>query len=233
MISKYVGIPTKEDFMRNYLEILKMSDLFKGINDSEITPLLSCLFAKEKHYKKGETIFLSGETIYVFGILLSGQVQVIKDDYYGNRSILANFGKGHLFGESFACAEIKAIPVSVISTSESQVLFIDCRKLSFPCSKACSFHSKLIHNMLNIISRKNISLIQKIEFTSKRTTREKLLAYLSAQAQKAHSSQFNIPFNRQELADYLSVDRSAMSAELSKLRDDNILKFHKNQFELL
>jgi DNA-binding transcriptional ArsR family regulator len=129
--------------------------------------------------------------------------------------------------------EIKMLPVSVISSTESELLFIDCRKLAAPCSKACDFHSRLIQNMLNIISKKNVSLTQKIEFLSKRTTREKLLAYLSAEAKKAGSNRFSISFNRQELADYLFVERSAMSAELSKLRDDGILKYHKNQFELM
>lgn len=219
--------------MKKYFEVLKTLDLFKGIDESELVPLLSCLSAKEAHYEKGQTVFLSGEKIECFGIVLSGQVQVVQDDYYGNRSIFAKIGTGNLFGESFACAETKTLPVSVITTIESDLLFIDCHRLAAPCANACAFHRSLIQNMLNIIAMKNISLTQKIEFTSKRTTREKLMAYISAEASKAKSNQFSIPFNRQELADYLSVERSAMSAELSKLRDDGILKFNKNQFELL
>ncbi|NCB45323.1 MAG: Crp/Fnr family transcriptional regulator [Clostridia bacterium] len=219
--------------MEKYMDVLKAVDLFKGIEEFDLQPLLSCLSAKEAHYEKGQTVFFSGETIERFGIVLSGQVQIVQDDYYGNRSILANIGTGNLFGESFACAEIKTLPVSVIATTESELLFIDCHRLAVPCAKACGFHGRLIQNMLNIVSMKNIMLTQKNEFTSKRTTREKLLAYLSVEAKKAGSSRFCIPFNRQELADYLSVERSAMSAELSKLRDDNILNFHKNQFELL
>lgn len=219
--------------MKNFFEVLKTLDLFKGIDESELVPLLSCLSAKEAHYEKGQTVFLSGEKIECFGIVLSGQVQVVQDDYYGNRSIFAKIGTGNLFGESFACAETKTLPVSVITTIESDLLFIDCHRLAAPCANACAFHRSLIQNMLNIIAMKNISLTQKIEFTSKRTTREKLMAYISAEAKKATSNQFSIPFNRQELADYLSVERSAMSAELSKLRDDGILKFNKNQFELL
>jgi len=219
--------------MKKYLDILKSVDLFRDIEESELQPLLSCLSAKEGHYEKGQTVFYSGESIQRFGIVLSGQVQVVQDDYYGNRSILSIIGPGSLFGESFACAEIKTLPVSVITTTESELLFINCHKLAVPCAKACGFHSKLIQNMLAIVSMKNILLTQKFEFTSKRTTREKLLAYLSAEAKKAENSRFTIPFNRQELADYLSVERSAMSAELSKLRDDGVLKFLKNQFELL
>lgn len=219
--------------MKNYLDVLKTVRLFSGIEQADIQPLLSCLAAKTIALEKGQTVFYSGETIERFGIVLSGQVQVVQDDYYGNRSILAKIDTGNLFGESFACAEMKTLPVSVITTTESELLFIDCHRLSVPCAKACGFHSRLIQNMLSIVSMKNIALTQKIEFTSKRTTREKLLAYLSSEAKKAGSSRFEIPFNRQELADYLSVERSAMSAELSKLRDDGVLRFQKNQFELL
>lgn len=219
--------------MKNFLDVLKTVDLFKGIEESDLKPLLSCLSAKAIHYEKGQTVFSSGESIERFGIVLLGQVQIVQDDYYGNRSILAKIDTGNLFGESFAYAEIKKLPVSVVTTAESEFLFIDCHRLAVPCTKACGFHSRLIQNMLSIVSMKNISLTQKIEFTSKRTTREKLLAYLSAEAKKAGSSLFSIPFNRQELADYLAVERSAMSAELSKLRDEGVMRFHKNQFELL
>ncbi|GAE88847.1 Crp/Fnr family transcriptional regulator [Acetivibrio straminisolvens] len=219
--------------MKKYLEILKKVNLFKGIKESDLLSLLSCLAGELTHYEKNETVFMSGETINSFGIVLSGEVQIVQDDYYGNRSILAKIGIGHLFAESFACAQIKTLPVSVITTTESDLLFIDCRKLANPCATTCAFHKQLIQNMLHITAMKNISLTQKIEFISKRTTREKLLAYLSAEAQKAGSNCFSIAFNRQELADYLSVDRSAMSAELSKLRNEGILKYKKNQFELL
>jgi len=219
--------------MEKYLNVLKTVNLFRNIEESDLQHLLSCLAAKEVHYEKGQTVLFSGEKIKRFGIVLSGQVQIIQDDYYGNRSILANIETGNLFGESFACAEIEVLPVSVIATVESEILFIDCQRLALPCAKACGFHSSLIQNMLNIVAMKNILLTQKNEFISKRTTREKLLTYLSFEAKKVGSSHFDIPFNRQELADYISVERSAMSAELSKLRDDGVLRFHKNQFELL
>jgi len=230
---KYVGIPTKEGHMEKNLELLKSVTLFEGIEESELRPLLACLSAEAAHYEKGQTVFFSGDGTNRFGVVLSGEVQIVKDDYYGNRSILARIGGGNLFAESFACAGMKALPVSVIATAESELLFIDCRRLATSCANACAFHSRLIQNLMNLIARKNIALTQKIEFLSKRTTREKLVAYLSAEAKKAGSSRFQVPFNRQELADYLSVERSAMSAELSKLRDDGVLKFSKNEFELL
>ncbi len=219
--------------MTNHLEVLKSAELFKGIAEADLRPLLSCLSAKTVRCEKNRIVFMSGEDIKSFGIVIEGQVQVYQEDYYGNKSILANLGPGHLFGESFACAEIQTLPVSVLATTESELLFIDCRRLSEPCTHACAFHSRLIRNLLNIIALKNISLTQKIEFTSKRSTREKLLAYLDIQSKKQGRRAFAVPFNRQELADYLCVDRSAMSNELSKLRDEGVLRFHKNQFEML
>lgn len=220
-------------FMEQYFEILKKTPLFSGIAEGELGALLGCLGAKAAHYEKGRVVFMSGDRITRFGVVLTGQVQVYQEDYYGNRSILAHAGPGALFGEAFACAEIVALPVSVQAQAESMLLFIDCDRLSSPCANACGFHARLIHNLLGIMARKNIALTQKIEHTAKRTTREKLLAYLSAEAQRTKSSRFSIPFNRQELADYLAVDRSAMSAELGRMRDDGLLTFNKNQFELL
>lgn len=218
--------------MRNYLEILKSVPLFAGINESDMESLLSCLSAREAHYDKNEAVFHKDEDAVNVGIILSGEVQVIREDYYGNRSILAKLNQGMLFGETFVCADIKKLPVSVFTTTESNVLFIDYRRIVTTCTETCVFHSRLIFNMLKILAQKNIMLNQKIEFVTKRTTREKLLAYLSTEAQKAGSNSFAIAFNRQELADYLSVDRSAMSAELCRLRDDGLIRFNKNKFEL-
>ncbi|NLL71628.1 MAG: Crp/Fnr family transcriptional regulator [Epulopiscium sp.] len=219
--------------MKKYLHLLKSIALFENIEESDLLTLLLCLSARVSHYYKNQAVFVNGEKITSIGIVLSGQVQIVKEDYYGNRCIVANLDKGHLFGETFVFANTKTLPVSVYSTAESDILFINYHKIITPCSKACHFHNKLIYNMLHILAMKNITLNQKIEFMSKPTTREKLLAYLSYEAQKANSNSFHIPFNRQELADYLSVNRSAMSAELCKLRDDKILNFNRNWFELL
>jgi CRP-like cAMP-binding protein len=218
--------------MKEYFELLKTVALFRGL-DEDLSPLLSCLGAKTARYAKNQTVFTGGEEIHSFGIVLSGQVQVFQDDFYGNRSIFANLGPGNLFGEAFACAGVKSLPVSIISTAESALMFLDCRKLSAPSAKACDFHKILIQNLLNILAEKNIDLTQKIEITSKRTTRDKLLAYLSAEAKRTGHSRFRIPYNRQELADYLSVDRSAMSSELGKLRDEGVLRFDRSEFTLM
>ncbi|MDD3212248.1 MAG: Crp/Fnr family transcriptional regulator [Eubacteriales bacterium] len=218
--------------MEEYFEILKSVELFQNIRPEELPQLLACLDARVVRYIKNQTVFSSGESIRRFGIVLSGGVQVVHDDFYGNRSILGNFGTGELFGESFACAQVKALPVSVIATAESEVMLIDCQRLAVPCARACGFHGTLIRNLMGVISQKNIALTRKMELTSKRTTREKLTAYLMTEAQRAGASRFTIPFDRQGLADYLSVDRSAMSAELSRLKRDGILDYHKNRFAL-
>lgn len=219
--------------MEKYLEILKRVELFREIQAEDLQQMLACLDARVERYAKNQTVFFSGESIRRFGIVLSGEVQVVYDDFFGNRSLLGKFGAGELFGESFACAQVKALPVSVIATAESEALLIDCQRLAVPCARACAFHGMLIRNMMGVISKKNIALTRKIELISKRTTRDKLTAYLMAEAQKAGVNRFAIPFDRQELADYLSVDRSAMSAELSKLKRDGILDYHKNRFTLL
>ena len=218
--------------MEKYLDLLKTVALFRDIEIADIKSLLMCLSAKKEIFKAKEAIFLAGDKAEYVGIVLSGQAQVVKEDFYGNKNIVASVEKGELFGEAFACADIKIVPVSVFAVEDCEIMLIDYKRIITTCPHNCSFHSKLIYNMLRIVANKNIMLSRKIEFISKRTTKEKLLAYLSSEAKKAGSNSFSIPYNRQELADFLSVDRSAMSAELCKLRDTGILEFDKNKFIL-
>lgn len=222
-----------KNIFRKEILLLQETTLFRNIGEDEILGLLTCLGAEKKQYNKGEFIFLAGEKAALVGIVLGGKVQVIKEDFFGNRTILTEVTSRNLFGESFPFAEEEKLPVSVMAVSDCEVLFIDYKKIITTCSTVCVYHSKLIENMLYIIARKNIILNEKIQVMSKRTTREKLLSYLQNQAMKAGGSSFEIPFNRQELADYLCVDRSAMSNELSKLREEGLLNFHKNEFVLL
>ncbi len=219
--------------MGKYFDLLRKVELFTDIDDTELSELLPCLGASPASFKKGETVLLCGERPERFGIVLSGQLQVVQEDYYGNRTILGSPGEGSLFGEAFAFAAVESLPVSVVAASDCELLFLSSKRFASPCSKACGFHSRLIKNMLSIVAKNNIELTKKIEFTSKRTTREKLLSYLAAEGLRSGRGRFSIPFNRQELADYLCVDRSAMSAELSKLREDGLLRYRKNEFELL
>jgi CRP-like cAMP-binding protein len=207
--------------------------LFDGIAPDALTTLLGCLSARRQVYDKGEFIFVEGDAVGDVGVVLSGSVHVVKEDYWGSRVILALIGEGGLFAEAFSAAGTEKLPVSVVAAGSAEVLFIDCRKICRTCPNACSFHAKLVSNMLKILADKNVSLTEKLEHITRKTTREKLLSYLSSQAKRAGSPVFAIPFNRQELADYLSVERSAMSYELGKLRDEGVIAYRKNDFELL
>lgn len=218
--------------MKEHIQVLTTCPLFKGIEKNELEPLLKCLSAVPKTFDKNQFVFMAGEPASSVGIVLSGSVTILQEDFWGNRSILARLGPGEIFAEAFSCADNDILPVSVAASEKTQILLVDCKKIVTTCSSACEFHSNLIKNLLTIMSKKNAQLTRKIEHLSRPTTREKLLSYLSSQAQQHGRSSFDIPFNRQELADYLSVDRSAMSTELGKMRDEGLLDFNRNHFEL-
>jgi len=219
--------------MKKYYPVLLQVSLFHGMTESDFEKMLSCLSVKISRYQKNETVFFAGEELTSVGIVLSGNIQITNEDIWGNRNLLAEFGEGELFAESFAFAKTKIAPVTAISTTESEIMFVDHSRILAPCCSACKFHLKMIENMLSVLSGKNILLNEKNRILSKRSTRDKLLAYLCSQSQKRGSNLFSVPFDRQELADYLCVDRSAMSSELGKLREEGVLRFHKNDFELL
>jgi CRP-like cAMP-binding protein len=218
--------------VREYFETIAKTPLFAGISQDDFPALLNCVAGKLKTYAKQSSIFFAGNPATHVGILLDGTAQVVRDDLFGNRSILTTLGEEDIFGETFACADIPTLPVSVIAITSCIVLLIDYRKIIRTCTSSCEFHNLLIQNMMQILARKNLLLNGKIEVLSARSTREKLWVYLMSQADRAQSPKFRIPFNRQELADYISVDRSAMSAELGKMKIDGLLTFHKNEFTL-
>ena len=209
------------------------SPLFSGISDKDFVKLLTCLEARRKHFQKNEIIFSAGDPIPDTGVLLNGFAQINYEDVFGNRSILGEIGPGELFGEAFSFTNADKLPVSVAARTESDVLLINSRRILHSCPSSCEFHQRLIENMVRILAMKNVSLNKKIRYLSMRSTREKLLAYLSDQASTAESRIFEIPFNRQELADFLCVDRSAMSSELGKLKKEGLLDFHRSKFKLL
>ena len=218
--------------MQKYIPILKRTKIFAGVGDDEIMSMLSCLGANFKTYKKGEYIFRQGEHITDITVLAEGNLHIQKDDYWGNRSILGEISVGEMFGEAYAY-DSGAMLNDVVAVEDSVVIFLDVKRILTSCSNACRFHSIVVQNLFFAISEKNRKLVQKIGHMSKRTTREKLISYLSEQAKKQNSANFTIPFNRQQLADFLSVDRSAMSNELCKMRDEGLIEFEKNKFRLL
>ena len=218
--------------MQNFVEFLKKMPLFQGIGSQELEALVGCLSGRERRFEKNAVIFRAGDTPKYLGVVLEGGVRVSREDLLGNRSILGEFGQGDLFGETFALAKAEALPVTVTATQPSQVLLIEGWRIIGTCPHCCGFHTRLIENMMAILARKNLMLSEKMEVMSKRSTRDKLLNYLSGQSQRAGSLTFTIPFNRQELADYLCVDRSAMSSELSKLQKEGILICDRSSFTL-
>lgn len=217
--------------LKNFSTI-KKCPLFINIKEQDLGTMLNCLSARARTYEKSEFIFNEGESISKIGIVLSGSVNIIKEDFWGNRSIISQIESGDLFGESFTFSDTNKVPITAISNEKTDILFIDYTKIISTCSNACDFHTELIRNMLKILANKNIMLTQKIDHLTRHSTREKLLSYLSEQSRRFESSSFTIPFNRQELADYLSVDRSAMSNELCKMRDEGLISFDKSNFTL-
>ena len=219
--------------MIEYIPILAKTKLFAGVNEAEIGAMLSCLQAKMKTYKKGEYVFQQGEKLDTITVLVEGCLHIQRDDYWGNRSIMNVIGVGEMFGEAYVAPESGALLNDVIAVENSVVLFFDVKRTLTTCTSACRFHTMVVQNLFFAISEKNLKLVQKLGHMSKRSTREKLMSYLSEEAKKQNSATFSIPFNRQQLADFLSVDRSAMSNELCKMRDAGLLTFEKNRFTLL
>lgn len=219
--------------MEKYLEILKKVRLFDGIKEDDLKGMLSCLGAVIKDYDKDDIIFLAGSTIESVGIVINGSIKIVKEDINGNRNILGLFKKTDIFGEVFACARIHKIPVTVLADESSTVMFIDFERIISQCQASCVFHSRLVENMLKIMALKNLSLKNKLDCIGRRTTRERVEVFLMSQMQRAGQNPFVIEFSRAEMADYLCVERSALSAVLSKMRDEGEIEFEKNKFKIL
>ena len=219
--------------MEEYFDILSQCPLFSGISRQELEQMLSCLGGKITGIAKGNPVFLEGDPAEFVGVVLSGKVQIVRDDYYGNRSVLTVVSPGGLFAEAFACAGVEALPVSAMALQTSTVLLLDCKRVLTGCYNACPFHSRLVRNLLKGIAQKNLMLTSKIRCMSQKTTREKLMEFLLEQAKQHGSAEFVIPYDRQALADYLGVERSAMSAEISKLKKAGRIDCSGSRFRVL
>ncbi len=218
--------------MKKYISALKRTKLFAGIGEEEIASMLNCLNVSVKNYSKKEYVFRQGEYIRDLLLLGEGRLIIQKEDYWGNLSILNEICVGEMFGEAYTAPDSGAILNDVVAAEDSTVLFFDIEKILSVCPSACPYHTRLVKSLFYTISEKNRKLVQKLGYMSQRTTREKLLSYLSDEAKKQNSNSLTISFNRQQMADFLSVDRSAMSNELCKMRDEGMLDFHKNEFTL-
>ena len=218
--------------MKAYLPVLKKTQLFSGVSDGEILSMLSCLGARMKSFEKGDVIFHEGEFVSDILVMLKGDALVQSIDYWGNRTILNHITEGEMFLEAYAAPDAGALKSDVVAAQKCVIAFFDVRRVITTCSAACRFHAMVVQNLVFALSEKNRKLVAKLMHMSGRTTRAKLISYLSEEAKKHASGEFTIPFNRQQLADYLSVDRSAMSLELCKMRDLGMLAFEKNRFTL-
>lgn len=217
--------------MTEIFEKIKYNPLFAGIDLKNFTQMLSCIEGRVKEYPKGGIILLTGDPVKTVGLVISGRIQILRENAEGKQNLMAELSEGELFGEVFACAGVSHSPVTVTAADHCQILHLRYHKIITTCSSACPFHSHLIENMLALMAKKNLMLNQKIELLSKRTTRERLLLYLDSQRQGA--TRFTIPLSREELAAYLCVERSAMSAELSRMQKDGLIRYQKNQIEWL
>lgn len=212
---------------------LSKTVLFQGTTPEETEQMLSCLKAGKRKYKKEEMIYRAGEVVSCVGVVLSGSVLIENDDIWGNRSVLERAGEGEIFAETYASIPDQKMLVNVIAAEDTEILFLNVGKMLHICSNSCIFHNKLIENLLQVSAQKNLALSRRIFNTSSKSIRGRLLSYLSNQAVLCNSKEFDIPFNRQQLADYLSVDRSALSKELGKMSKEGVVYVKKNHFRLL
>ncbi|MCM1226983.1 MAG: Crp/Fnr family transcriptional regulator [Clostridium sp.] len=218
--------------MKKYLKILKYTQLFHGVQETEIEAMMNCLDARSVIFQKGEYVFRTGEYFDSVILLVDGSILIQRDDYWGNRTIINKISAGEIFGEAYLSPDSGAVPNDALAIEKSTVITFDIKRILTMCPNSCEFHVTAVKNLFFTVSEKNRQLISKIGCMSGRTIREKLTTYLSDESKRCHSSTFSIPFNRQQLADFLCVDRSAMSNELCKMRDNGLIEFHKNQFTL-
>ena len=218
--------------MKEMLSVLRTSGIFSGISEEETEKMLHCLEVRPETFQKDEYILLAGDRVEAFGLVITGKVLIIQEDFWGNRNILAAVGAGHCFAETFACSPGAVLNVSVMAQTNVQVLFLNVKRILTTCPSTCSHHSRMIRNLLSELAEKNLRLNEKITHLGQRSRRAKILSYLSAEAQRYGSAEFDIAFSRQQLADYLSVDRSGLSLELSRMQEEGLLEYRKNHFKL-
>ena len=220
--------------MQQYLPYFRQCLLFERIDDAGLIKTLNCLNAQLIPCEKGKVVLRQGDIPRYFGVLVRGGINVIASDPSGNHSVMWSVGEGELFGETYASAGVETFPSNFVAAQDSLVLILEYERVINGCrNNGCLAHSYMVTNLIKSIGRKNLLLMQKLELVSQRTTRDKLMAYLRAQHKEAKADRFVIPYDRQTLADYLVVERSAMSAELSKMKKDGLIDYRRNEFEIL
>lgn len=211
---------------------LSKTQLFHGIQEREIPELFHCLMPRERKFQKDEVIFRAGSPVIEIGLVESGSVNIIVNLYWGSSIIFGHVRKGEVFAENYAAIPGKELICDVVACEETEILFLNMQNMLTTCRKGCTFHNRIIKNMLSISAKKNLNMSYRMMHTASKSLRQRLISYLSEQALEHGSSHFTIPFNRQQLADYLAVNRSAMSNELSKMQEDGLITYRKNEFTL-
>ena len=218
--------------MKDFLPVIRSAQLFSGVSEDELTAMLSCLKAEKKDFPKEAFVLRSGDTADSIGLALAGTVLVIQEDIWGNRNILSKAGPGQTFAAAYACAPGSVLNVSVIAETPVTALFLNVKRILNVCPSACAHHSRIIRNLLSELAEKNLRFNEKLTHMGQRTTRSKIMSYLSSEARRLGKYEFDIPFSRQQLADYLAVERSGLSLELGKMRSEGLLDFYKSHFVL-
>lgn len=213
-------------------QFLSKTNLFRGIAPSEVPVALKCLGAYERRFKKGTVIYKAGDVVHEIGLVLEGSVNIVANFFWGNSAIFGHIARGKIFGESNAALPNKELSCDIVAAENCNILFLNLNRVLAEVHCGCKFHSRIIQNIVRISAAKNLNLSSRMMHIAPKAIRDKLLAYLSEQALECGSNDFVIPFSRQQLADYLGVDRSALSNELSKMQRDGLLLFEKNHFVL-
>ena len=214
------------------IHLLAGTRLFQGIREHEIEAMLTWLSAEERTYGKDAYIYRAGDVTGRLGVVMEGAVNIIKDDVWGNRKIIENIGGGQIFGETYACLKGEPLMVDVQASERSRILFMDVNRILTTCSSSCDFHNRLIRSLMYVLAGKNLMLTKKMDIITPKSLRERVMVYLSQESVKQGCRTVTVPFNRQQMADYLSVDRSALSAELSRMQRDGVISYEKNRFTI-
>lgn len=218
--------------MNDYLEDLAQMKLFSGIAPEEIAELLDCLQARRVQYGSGEMIIEEGSRVRKFGVMLSGHARSIKWDTSDRVIILTLLEKGSEIGVLLAAQPEKESPVSIQAQDNVTVLMIPYDRVLASCARACPKHARLLRNYISIVAEKGLVLHERIDCLLKPTVREKILTYLLRISREQKNDSFQIPLNRNAMSEYLNIERSALSRELSNMKRDGLIDYHLNSFTL-
>lgn len=232
MYTERTGKTGRRGKMFNYIDQVKDHELFQGISREELSAVFGCLGCYTKKYKKDQIVILPEDTVQCVGFILKGSIHMLKENVDGEVVLIAPLKVGELFGETFACGNTRASILTFQAASESEVLYLPFYKVLHVCGSACVFHHRLMENMVRLICEKNMRLMEKIEVVSRKTLRDKILSYLYIQSEKQGKREFEVPLGRVEMAEYLCADRSAMTRELSRMKEEGIIDYDKNRFVL-